>query len=462
MFSSKWKDRWETRQGKRLKKKVLQAICYDKDWRALSAKLQDSDVDPELCDLRGLSIESSDIADILKVSRLELDDMGLRSMTFEKVLFDYSRNWRLNLEDCRFENCSFVHADWHTYFSSVVLKKCAMENSRWGSSWKRGSLEDCDFNLATISVATMQGVVFNRVSIAHGKLSVMDIGDWGEEDNSRTEEDSTDESERGFSLPTDEKFNEELKSIFEESFGDRFSTPQNAAEFYDCDLRGCSLKDSALNGFRFIRCNFDDADLRNTKLRNAYFERCSFEKAEFYGSQRDGSDFRNSKCGVIDYSSKGDGSQLRYFSDGEFDRVITFLGSPGKEEMPRIFLCHSSHDKGTVEKFAHELSNKGIGVWFDKWEIRVGDSIIERIEEGIGTSKYMLIFLSQASLASEWVKTELKAGLIRDIEDHGIRIMPILLEECEVPILLRERKYYRLGSHFEDCVNEILRSVTLG
>ena len=48
-----------------------------------------------------------------------------------------------------------------------------------------------------------------------------------------------------------------------------------------------------------------------------------------------------------------------------------------KEEvfMPTIFLSHTSIDKPFVEKLARDLQRLGISVWYDKYEIKVGESL---------------------------------------------------------------------------------------
>jgi len=52
-----------------------------------------------------------------------------------------------------------------------------------------------------------------------------------------------------------------------------------------------------------------------------------------------------------------------------------------------------------------------IGVWYDKWEIKVGDSLIEKIQEGLDIHDYLAIILSPESVSSEWVKRELNSAV---------------------------------------------------
>lgn len=64
--------------------------------------------------------------------------------------------------------------------------------------------------------------------------------------------------------------------------------------------------------------------------------------------------------------------------------------------MPSLFLSHSSADKTFVEKLAKDLEGVGVNVWFDKWEIKVGDSLTGKIEEGLQANDYLGLVLSPA------------------------------------------------------------------
>jgi len=78
--------------------------------------------------------------------------------------------------------------------------------------------------------------------------------------------------------------------------------------------------------------------------------------------------------------------------------------------MPTLFLSHTSIDKPFVEKLAKDLERLGIKVWFDKYEIKVGESIFWKIEEGIKDSEYFAIVISKEAWNSPWVKSEFSAA----------------------------------------------------
>ncbi|MCC7479020.1 toll/interleukin-1 receptor domain-containing protein [bacterium] len=105
---------------------------------------------------------------------------------------------------------------------------------------------------------------------------------------------------------------------------------------------------------------------------------------------------------------------------------------------PRAFLCHSSKDKPFVEALAEHLMAHGVEVWFDKWDIQPGDSLRRKIEEGIESSGFFIPVLSENSLESEWVKTELDAATILKLQG-SCRIVPVLrgVTVDQVPLTLR-------------------------
>lgn len=108
----------------------------------------------------------------------------------------------------------------------------------------------------------------------------------------------------------------------------------------------------------------------------------------------------------------------------------------------RIFLSHSSKDKPFVRRLSTDLRMMGgISTWIDEVEIRVGDSLIEKISEGIESSNFLAIVLSENSVKSRWVTEELNLALTDQIGSGRIKILPLKIDECEVPAFLRSRLY---------------------
>ncbi|RKY18091.1 MAG: hypothetical protein DRP63_02625 [Planctomycetota bacterium] len=109
--------------------------------------------------------------------------------------------------------------------------------------------------------------------------------------------------------------------------------------------------------------------------------------------------------------------------------------------MARIFISHSSKDKEFATRLAQDLKEMGHQPWLDEWEIKVGECIVTKIEEGVSVSDYMVIVLTQDSISSGWVEKEWKSAYWREIERKKVVVLPALLSQCEIPPLLRTKRY---------------------
>jgi hypothetical protein len=92
---------------------------------------------------------------------------------------------------------------------------------------------------------------------------------------------------------------------------------------------------------------------------------------------------------------------------------------------------------------------ENIHVWIDKWELQAGDSILEKIQSAIVDASVLLVMISKASVESEWCKKELNAGLVRELEEKRVVVIPVVLDNCEIPLFLREKYYVDFRKDFE-------------
>ena len=72
-----------------------------------------------------------------------------------------------------------------------------------------------------------------------------------------------------------------------------------------------------------------------------------------------------------------------------------------------IFISYSHSDEAFVAKLSIELVKHDVHVWIDKWELNVGDSILNWVQRAIKESGALLVVLSKASVASNWCNKEL-------------------------------------------------------
>ena len=112
--------------------------------------------------------------------------------------------------------------------------------------------------------------------------------------------------------------------------------------------------------------------------------------------------------------------------------------------MSSIFLSHNRRDKPFVRKLSERLQAHGIRTWVDEAEMRLGDSLVSKIETAIREFKYLGVVLSPNSVSSEWVRREVNVALTEEFHGSQVKVLPLLYQECEIPGFLVVR-------HSVDC-----------
>jgi hypothetical protein len=96
-----------------------------------------------------------------------------------------------------------------------------------------------------------------------------------------------------------------------------------------------------------------------------------------------------------------------------------------KEKKWDVFISHASEDKSTVARpLAEALKRAGVRVWLDEHELKIGDSLSEKIDNGLSESQFGVVILSPAFLEKHWPRKEL-SGLRAREEDGQKVILPV-------------------------------------
>jgi hypothetical protein len=92
-----------------------------------------------------------------------------------------------------------------------------------------------------------------------------------------------------------------------------------------------------------------------------------------------------------------------------------------------VFICHAREDrKHVVEPIAEALDRVGVSCWLDQAEIRWGDSVTGKVNEGLRQSRYVLAILSPGFLLKNWPKRELNAILNVEARTGVVRVLALL------------------------------------
>src|SRR3989304_6427488 len=114
-----------------------------------------------------------------------------------------------------------------------------------------------------------------------------------------------------------------------------------------------------------------------------------------------------------------------------------------------VFITYNHNDEQFAEKLAMELVRRDIKVWKDSWRIGVGDSLIQKVQQGLEGAEVFCVIFSRNSLKSEWVKRELTAALMREIEDRKGMILPVVIDASKLPLLVRDKFYADFRGDFD-------------
>ena len=99
--------------------------------------------------------------------------------------------------------------------------------------------------------------------------------------------------------------------------------------------------------------------------------------------------------------------------------------SPDSSKEYDVFISHASEDKDDIVRpLATALQDEGLVVWYDEFELRIGDSLRRKIDHGLAKSKVGLVVLSHAFIAKGWTNYELDGIVTRSVDGQQM-LLPI-------------------------------------
>lgn len=99
-------------------------------------------------------------------------------------------------------------------------------------------------------------------------------------------------------------------------------------------------------------------------------------------------------------------------------------GNFGEEPIIRkydVFISHASEDKDEIVRpLAKSLQSKGLNVWYDEFELRIGDSLRQKIDKGLANSRFGIVVLSKNFIRKGWTNYELDGIITKSINGQQI------------------------------------------
>ena len=119
------------------------------------------------------------------------------------------------------------------------------------------------------------------------------------------------------------------------------------------------------------------------------------------------------------------------------DESIAMTSNATDKKSPHVFLSYGSDDRDLAKKIAQRFTEAGIDTWWAEWEISAGDSLRQKIDQGLEGCTHFVILLSPSSIQRPWVNAEMDAGFVKKMNATS-RVIPLRFDfpVAQLPPLL--------------------------
>ncbi|WP_109698168.1 toll/interleukin-1 receptor domain-containing protein [Chitinophaga deserti] len=127
-----------------------------------------------------------------------------------------------------------------------------------------------------------------------------------------------------------------------------------------------------------------------------------------------------------------------------------------------VFICHASEDKDDfVRPLAEKLSQQNIIVWYDEFSLSIGDSLSQKIDEGLANSHFGIVVLSPSFFRKPWAKRELSGLTAREMIENKNLILPIWhrVEVSDV-LMFSPSLADKRAANSANGINSVIREIT--
>jgi len=215
------------------------------------------------------------------------------------------------------------------------------------------------------------------------------------------------------------------------------------------DLENSKFDDAALDEVDFTDARLKGASFRGARLSRVNFDHAKLEQVDFSDSKIDSVIFSDndlsSAIGLDTITHLGPSSlgiETIYQSGatipdsfmrgcGVFENFITYsrslLGTP--IDFYSCFLSYSSKDEAFANRIYADLRARGVRCWYAPEDLKIGDSLRVSIDRSIHIHDKLLLVLSKASIASQWVEQEVETTLLREREEDRTILFPVTLDK---------------------------------
>jgi hypothetical protein len=203
----------------------------------------------------------------------------------------------------------------------------------------------------------------------------------------------------------------------------------DVANLTQASLGGANLTEAHLGGANLTQADLSGANLTGADLRWTVFGDTNLTKV--IGLET----CRHWGLSIIDHRTLARSGRLPLSflrGVGLPDNVIEYLPSLLNQAIEHYscFISYSTKDQEFAERLHADLQNKGVRCWFAPHDLRIGDKILDKIDEAIRLRDRVLLVLSEHSIKSDWVEDEVTAGFEEERKRGQIVLFPVRVDEA--------------------------------
>lgn len=223
--------------------------------------------------------------------------------------------------------------------------------------------------------------------------------------------------------------------------------------FYVANLEGADLSGADLSGTNFSGGNLQDANFSGCDLTDVHFSSPLLKGADFTKATISATTFDNVDLSmvsglntIVHHGPSTIGLDTLYLSGGKLpevflrgcgipDEFITYMpsliGAQQAIEFYSCFISYSHKDEAFAKHLFSRMREEGLRVWFAPEDIKAGEKLHEQILRAIQIHDRLLIILSENSLQSNWVMTEIRNARKAELRENRRKLFPIRLVGLE-------------------------------
>jgi hypothetical protein len=209
----------------------------------------------------------------------------------------------------------------------------------------------------------------------------------------------------------------------------------NWANLIEADLTRAHLPGANLARAHLAFTAFNGADLNQARFSEATLYRTVFADCDLSAGLGLESVVHNGPSSIgLDTIVRSGGNIPEAFLRGAGvpDSIITYVHSLVLEprQFYTCFISYASPDQDFAQKLYNDLQAKGVRCWFAPEDMKIGDRIRPVIDRAIRVRDKLLLVLSEHSIGSQWVETEVETALEEERRYNKTVLFPIRLDDA--------------------------------